>query len=94
MTKADVLEGFESFKISDKYKTKDGIIDYFPYEISDELEAIFFEMPAWNKVLKTIKTKKDFPKELNAYINYIEKETGVPITIVSTGPDRVDTVLI
>lgn len=94
MTKADVLEGFKKFKISEKYKIKDKIIDYFPYEITDDLKPIYFELPAWKEDLKNIKSKDDFPKELKGYISYIEKETGVPITIVSTGPDRKDTVLI
>ncbi|MCD4794348.1 MAG: adenylosuccinate synthase [Bacteroidales bacterium] len=94
MTKVDVLQGFDKFKVSEKYKIKEEIIDYFPYEITDDLEPIFLELPAWEEDLKNIKSKNDFPKELKDYISYIEKETGVQITVVSTGPDREDTVLI
>lgn len=94
MTKVDVLQGFDKFKVSEKYKIKEEVIDYFPYEITDDLEPIFSELPAWEKDLKNIKSKNDFPKELKDYISYIEKETGVQITVVSTGPDRTDTVLV
>ncbi len=94
MTKVDVLQGFDKFKVSEKYKIQEEVIDYFPYEITDDLEPVFFELPAWEKNLKNIKSKNDFPKELKDYISYIEKETGVQITVVSTGPDRIDTVLI
>ncbi len=94
MTKADVLEGFEKFNVSERYKIKDETIDYYPYEITDDLKPILIELAAWKEDLKNIKSKENFPKELKTYISYIEKETGVPITIVSTGPDRDNTVMI
>jgi len=88
MTKADVLSGFEKFKVSEKYNTKNGIIDYFPYEIEETIEPVLTELNAWSEDLTLIRTKDNLPDELIEYIKYIEKNIQVPITIVSTGPDR------
>jgi len=88
MTKADVLEGFKNFKVSEKYNVGDNEINYFP----ENIKPVLREFKSWNYNLKNCNTKDDFPKELKDYISYIEKETNVPITIVSTGPDRKETV--
>jgi adenylosuccinate synthase len=91
MMKADVLSGFGTIKICYAYKTIDGIIDYFPSDLSIVKEPIYKEFPAWKDNLCPIKSKKDFPIELSAYIDYIEKELEVPIKIVSVGPNREQT---
>ena len=57
------------------------------------MEVIYEEMKGWKCDLTAIKSEKDFPKELSDYIAYIEKEVGVPITIVSVGPDREQTII-
>lgn len=93
MTKGDVLGCFETIKIATAYKTDEGIISEFPFEIPENLEPVYKEMPGWNCDLTNVKSEKDFPKELKNYIKFIEDELEVPVTIVSVGPDREQTIV-
>jgi adenylosuccinate synthase len=88
MTKADVLSGFEKIRISESYDLKGEQIDFFPFEINDDLKPVFKDIPSWKEDLSEIRSCEDFPVELTEYIKYIETETGIPISIISTGPDR------
>ena len=88
MTKGDVLGCFETIKIATAYKTDVGIINEFPFELPENLEPVYKEMPGWHCDLTNVRTEKDFPKELKNYIKFIEDELEVPVTIVSVGPDR------
>lgn len=88
MTKADVLMGFDKIKVCTKYKTGDKVIDYIPYNLEDISEPIYIEMKGWDKNLTSIKSVNEIPSELEDYIRFIEKETGVPVTFVSVGPNR------
>jgi len=92
MTKSDVLEGFKTFKVSEQYKINNELINYFPYSVEGDIEPIYKEFKSWNVNLKNIKNKEEFPNELKTYISYIENEIKVPITIVSTGADREETI--
>lgn len=95
MMKADVLDTFETIKVCTHYKYKDEIIDYFPYSINEnEITPIYKEIKGWNKDL-TKKTKfEELPKELLNYVSFLEKELETPITIISVGPDRSQTISI
>ncbi len=93
MMKADVLDTFESIKVCTHYKYKGEVIDYFPYSINEnEIEPIYKEVKAWNTDLTKLRNKAAFPKELLDYVTYLEKELETPITIVSVGPDRTQTI--
>lgn len=93
MTKADVLDQFETVKIAVAYKV-DGIeVDYFPYDIDGDLEPVYKEFKGWKCDISCKTSESDLPKELMDYIAFIEKETGVPIKIVSVGPDRAATII-
>jgi adenylosuccinate synthase len=94
MTKPDVLQGFEEIKVSEKYNTPNGIIDYFPYELNETITPVLKTLHSWKTELKLAKTKTDFPLEFLNYFSFIENETGVPIKMVSTGPDRKQTVFL
>jgi len=94
MTKADILSEFETFKISEFYQLNGQKINYFPYEITDDLKPIYKTLKGWSSDISNCKTKDEFPKELKEYIDFIENETDVPIKIISTGADRKDTVMI
>jgi len=93
MTKADVLNNFETIKVCTHYKYKGEVIDYFPWEIDGELEPIYKEIIGWNTDLSGINNYDNFPVELKDYVNYLEYELRVPISIVSTGPDRTQTII-
>ncbi|HEY3404286.1 MAG TPA: adenylosuccinate synthase [Ohtaekwangia sp.] len=93
MMKADVLSIFPTIKICTKYKLNDGTIsDMVPYEIVNEkIIPVYTEMKGWNCPVKGI-AKESLPAELNDYIKFLENELHVPITLVSTGPDRTQTI--
>ncbi|HLV63601.1 adenylosuccinate synthase [Galbibacter sp.] len=93
MMKADVLSGFENLKVCTAYKYKGEIIEHLPYTIEPEnLSPVYTQMKGWAKDLTKLDSAKDFPKELNDYIEFLEKELEVPIKIVSVGPDRTQTI--
>ena len=95
MMKADVLSPFKSIKICTGYKINGEITTQFPYSIDDNtvIEPIYKEFKGWEKDLTNVKSIDDLPIELMEYIKFIEKETGIPIKIVSVGPDRTQTLM-
>jgi len=94
MTKADVLNTFETIKICTKYRTPDGDKEIMPYNIENNLEPVYTELPGWNTDISKVKNINDFPSELTSYIKFIEMKTGVPIKILSVGPNRDETVFL
>jgi adenylosuccinate synthase len=88
MTKADVLDSFDTIRAATAYKTGNKTITDFPYEIDDKTEPVYADLPGWKADLTSIRSKEQFPKALKDYIKFLEKELGVPVTYVSVGPDR------
>jgi adenylosuccinate synthase len=94
MMKADVLSTFSPIKVCTQYEYKGEVIDHLPYDICDDnVTPIYKELKGWDEDLTGLSSIKEIPKELNDYIDFIEKETGLPITLVSVGPDRKQTLL-
>ncbi|UTW60634.1 adenylosuccinate synthase [bacterium SCSIO 12741] len=94
MTKADVLSGFETIKVCTHYIYRNEKIDYFPYDIQgEEIEPVYLDLPGWKKDLTGLSEVSELPDNLMAYIDFLEKELEVPITIVSVGPDRKQTLI-
>lgn len=94
MMKADVLSIFDTIKVCTHYNNKGKKIDYLPYEINPEdVTPIYIDLKGWNKDLTGITNMDAAPAELINYIEYIEKELNIPITIVSVGPDRKQTII-
>lgn len=95
MMKADVLSIFEEIKICTQYKLKDGsLTEEMPFQLMDEqVEPVYKTFKGWNVDVRNVKIFDDMPVELKDYITYIEMESGVPVTIVSVGPDRIETIL-
>lgn len=94
MMKADVLSDQDIVKAATAYKLKNGeVVTEFPFSIDDEVEPIYTELKGWKCDLTQVRKESDFPQELNDYIKFLEKELEVPITIVSVGPDRVQTIV-
>lgn len=94
MMKADVLSIFPTIKVCTQYQLKDGsVTETLPYElIHDRIIPVYKEMKGWNVNLKGI-TEQTLPAELLQYVTFLEQQLGVPITIISTGPDRTQTIL-
>lgn len=93
MTKADVLDTFETIRVATSYRVNGEETQVMPYEFDAQIEPIYRDFKGWNTSLEKIRSEKDFPKELIDYIKFIEAETGVPVTIVSVGPDREATIV-
>lgn len=95
MTKADVLSGFGIIKACTAYQTDEGEIDYFPYDIDTIKGLVYKEFKSWDKdSLVNVHNKSVFPDELTEYISFLEEELGIPIVIVSLGPDRKQTIML
>lgn len=94
MMKADILSEFDTIKVCTHYKFKGETIDYLPYDIIDEaVEPVYIEMKGWKVDLTQMDQQEQLPVELTDYVKFIEKETGVPIKVVSIGPDRKQTIM-
>jgi adenylosuccinate synthase len=92
MTKADVLDTFTSIKVATSYNVNGVETQIMPYEFDAKIEPVYQEFKGWNTSLVEIRSEADFPAELVDYIRFIEMETGVPVKIVSVGPDREATI--
>lgn len=94
MMKADVLSGFETIRVCTHYIVQGKQTDTLPYDISPEfVTPVYKEMKGWNKELTALNSEDAIPDELTAYIEFIEAELNVPVTIVSVGPDRKQTLM-
>jgi len=94
MMKADVLSGIGNLKVCTAYRYKGEVIEHLPYKLEEDLiEPIFTEVPGWNEDLTKMTSEDEFPESFKSYIDYIEKEVGVPISLISVGPDRAQTIM-
>ncbi len=93
MMKGDVLSGFKTLKVCTAYNYKGEVIKHLPYNIEPEnVTPIYTEFKGWSEDLTKMSEDSELPKELNEYIEFLEKELETPITIVSVGPDRKQTI--
>lgn len=94
MMKADVLSIFDTIKVCTHYDYQGKVIDYLPYDVEDpSLKPIYTDLKGWKTDLTQCTSLDDMPNELNHYIEYLEKELNCPISIVSVGPNRKQTLL-
>ena len=94
MMKSDVLSGFDHLKVCTSYNYKGEVIKHLPYNIEAEnVTPIYTNLKCWKEDLTKMTAASQLPKELNDYIDFLEKELELPIKIVSVGPDRKQTIL-
>ena len=94
MMKSDVLSGFDTIKVCTHYKYRGQVIDYVPYDVVNEpIEPVYQELKGWSEDLSGHNDLDKLPQAFLDYITYIEKATGLPITILSVGPDRKQTMV-
>ncbi len=92
MMKADVLSGFETLKVCTAYQYKGKTIQHLPYTLSeDAVTPVYETLKGWDADLTQLTQSEQLPQELKDYICFLEKVLEIPITIVSVGPDRVQT---
>ncbi|PBQ33021.1 adenylosuccinate synthase [Sphingobacteriaceae bacterium] len=93
MMKADILSEFDEIEICTHYDHKGEKIDYLPYNIDPQyLKPITIKVKGWKVDLTEIDSKEKLPAALLEYVKYIEKAVNTPISIVSVGPDRKQTI--
>ena len=93
MMKSDVLDSFETIKACVAYKIDGKETNEFPFDICEEVEPVYVEMPGWHVDMTKMVSEDEFPEEFNAYLSFLEEELGVPVKIVSVGPDREQTII-
>lgn len=99
MMKSDVLDGFDTIKVATAYRLPDGTVTRdFPYSIGDNAEGagtmtpVYEEFKGWKTSLADKRTFEELPETFKDYVAFIESEVGVPVTIISVGPDRTETI--
>lgn len=93
MMKSDVLDDFDTIKACVAYELPDGsTTPDFPYDISN-VKPVYKELEGWKTDMTRFTSEEEFPKAFNNYIKFIEDQLETPITIVSIGPDRSQTII-
>jgi len=92
MTKADVLCGFEKLQVATSYRYKGEITREVPFDTMAAVEPVYTEVPGWKTDIRKARNKKELPQELLNYVSFVEEHTGVPVTVISVGPDREETI--
>ena len=92
MMKSDCLDDFETIKVCTSYKVDGAETDQVPFDIAAKIEPVYTEFPGWKKDLTEIRKESGLPQEFKNYIKFMEDYLGVPISIISLGPDREATI--
>ena len=93
MMKSDVLDTFPLIKACTAYKVNGEVTRDFPYDIEKGIEPVYTELPGWQTDMTKFTSEDEFPKAFKDYISFLEKELETPITIISIGPDRDQTIV-
>jgi len=93
MMKSDVLDTFSTIKACVAYDINGKETQDFPFDITEGITPIYAEFDGWKTDMTKMTSEDEFPEEFNAYIDFIEQYLGVPIHIISIGPDREQTIV-
>ncbi|MCD8210660.1 MAG: adenylosuccinate synthetase, partial [Prevotella sp.] len=93
MMKSDVLDGFDTIKACVAYRYKGQETRDLPYSIEHDVEPIYKEIKGWKTDMTHFTREEEFPREFKDYITFLETELETPITIISIGPDRNQTII-
>lgn len=92
LTKADVMSNFDTINVCTAYKINGKITDRFPTDSDVEIEPVFTPFKGWMQDISQVRKYDELPIEFKMYIQFLEKETGAKISVVSVGPDREATI--
>ena len=93
MMKSDVLDTFETIKACVAYRIDGVETNELPYSLEGNIEPVYVEIPGWQQDMTAVKSEAEFPQAFSDYVAFLERELGVPIAIVSVGPDREQTIV-
>ena len=96
LTKLDVLDGFDVLNICIGYDCRGERLDYFPSNAADQAKCtpIYEEMPGWSETTYGARSWAELPANAVKYIRRVEELTGIPVALLSTSPERDDTILV
>lgn len=86
--KSDILSGFGTIKVCTSYKVDGKVQNEIPFDNNSKVDPVYTELPGWNADITGIRDYKALPENLRNYVEFIEIQTGIPVSIVSVGPDR------
>ncbi len=92
MMKSDVMNDFDTIRVATAYDIDGERTTEFPYTITDGLKPVYTDFPGWKCDLRNCRSYDEFPPAFKQYVDFIERETGVPVKIISVGPDRGETI--
>ncbi|MBD5179750.1 MAG: adenylosuccinate synthetase, partial [Bacteroidales bacterium] len=94
MMKSDVLDGFDEIKACVGYEINGERTDRFPFDVDMEaIKPIYVTLPGWKTDMTKIDSEEKLPTKFVEYVDFLEKELETPITILSVGPDRSQTIV-
>ncbi|MBQ9471211.1 MAG: adenylosuccinate synthase [Bacteroidales bacterium] len=93
MTKADVLDTFATIRVATAYRVDGQLTDQLPYSTDAHIEPVYREFEGWQASIANARSEAELPKQLMDYVRFIEEQTGVPVRIISVGPDRNATIV-
>ncbi len=90
LTKLDILSNFETLRVAVAYRSRGDRYEHFPLQqrVLYDCTPIYEDLAGWNEDISGIREFEDLPIEARRYVEYVEDAAGVPVTIVSVGPDR------
>ncbi len=96
LTKLDVLDGFDVVRVCTGYRLGDEVLDYFPSHSADQaaVEPIYEEMDGWKESTEGARSWADLPAQAIKYIQRVQELIETPVALVSTSPEREDTILV
>lgn len=94
MMKSDVLDGFDTVKACTAYRIDGKTVTDFPYDVDGvEIEPVYTELPGWKTPMSALTAEDQLPQAFKDYVAFLERELQTPITILSVGPDRAQTII-
>ncbi len=95
-TKLDVLDGFETLKICVGYELDGEVLDYLPFAAEDQVRCtpVYEEMPGWSESTEGARSWNDLPANAVKYVKRVEELIDCPVAMLSTSPERDDTILV
>ena len=96
LTKLDVLDGLENIRVCVGYRSKDGDVLDTPVDSEgyEAVEPLYEDLPGWKESTLGVKRVEDLPANARSYISFLEEQVGTSIDIISTGPDRIETIVL
>ena len=96
ITKLDVLSEFEELKVCTAYRHGDETMEEFPqlHQVFASSQPVYESLPGWKSDISGITSLEDLPVEARGYLDFISEKAGVPIKLISVGPERHQTIMV